>query len=370
MKIAFTLSSLCLVVVVNAQVGIGTTTPLARLHVVDSSVLFSAPGDVPASPTVTPVSGDGRRMMWYADKAAFRAGYLTTFAGTYWDMNNIGKYSFATGRNTLASGDNAFAAVSGQATASDAIAIGNGAQASASNAVAIGTSCFTNGTYSTTMGFGSLTSGDYAVAIGTSSRAAGMYSMAFGRFARVSHIGSCAISDASGSFTSDSVYSTGNNQMSMRFVGGYRLYTSMNLSFGVQVSAGGGSWSTISDKRKKENFKELNKEEVLAKLAALPVTRWNYKSQPANQQHIGPMAQDFYAAFHLDGVGNDTTINTVDIDGVNMVAIQVLEKRTSQLQQENEQLKKQLEAVNQRMEALEKILNKQENGKKHLLQNS
>jgi len=36
---------------------IGTTTPLARFHVADSSVLFTANGDVPVAPGFPPVSG-------------------------------------------------------------------------------------------------------------------------------------------------------------------------------------------------------------------------------------------------------------------------------------------------------------------------
>jgi hypothetical protein len=59
------------------NVGIGTTTPSARLHVVDSSVVFSAAGDIPVTQGKPPVSGDGRRMLWYVDKAAFRARYAS-----------------------------------------------------------------------------------------------------------------------------------------------------------------------------------------------------------------------------------------------------------------------------------------------------
>ncbi|PSK94186.1 hypothetical protein [Taibaiella chishuiensis] len=51
------------------------------------------------------------------------------------------------------------------------------------------------------------------------------------------------------------------------------------------------------------------------------------------------MVQDFYAAFQFDGIGNDTTINTIDIDGVNMVAIQALEFRSQKLQAETKRLK-------------------------------
>ena len=57
------------------------------------------------------------------------------------------------------------------------------------------------------------------------------------------------------------------------------------------------------------------------------------------------MAQDFYAAFGNDGVGtigNDTTLSSSDFDGINLIAIQALEKRTTKLQNENQMLKERL----------------------------
>ena len=95
------LSTIISLSVIAQNVGIGTINPLARLHVADSSAIFTATGVVPVSPGDAPISGEGRRMMWYADKAAFRAGYVD---GVQWDKDNIGKWSIATGRNTTASG--------------------------------------------------------------------------------------------------------------------------------------------------------------------------------------------------------------------------------------------------------------------------
>jgi uncharacterized small protein (DUF1192 family) len=46
------------------------------------------------------------------------------------------------------------------------------------------------------------------------------------------------------------------------------------------------------------------------------------------------MAQDFYAAFGRDGygtIGNDTTINQADMEGVTFTAVQALEKRTQEI---------------------------------------
>ncbi len=79
---------------------------------------------------------------------------------------------------------------------------------------------------------------------------------------------------------------------------------------------------------------------MLTKIAALPIQSWNYKSQAPAIRHMGPTAQDFYAAFGL-GEG-ELTITTTDIDGVNLLAVQALEKRTAALQAENARLRERL----------------------------
>ncbi len=58
------------------NVGIGTTAPVARLHVADSNVLFTGPLTLPATTTYyPPASGAGSRMMWYPQKSYFQSRY-------------------------------------------------------------------------------------------------------------------------------------------------------------------------------------------------------------------------------------------------------------------------------------------------------
>ena len=103
--------------------------------------------------------------------------------------------------------------------------------------------------------------------------------------------------------------------------------------------------SLSSDRAKKANFSTVDPREVLGKVVGLPITTWNYTSQGPNVRHIGPMAQDFYAAF---GVGEDDThINMVDAIGVAMAAIQGL----YQIVQEQEA---RLAAAEARLAALER----------------
>jgi hypothetical protein len=88
-----------------------------------------------------------------------------------------------------------------------------------------------------------------------------------------------------------------------------------------------------SDRNQKENFAPVSPEEVLEKVAALPITRWNFKGD-ASTPHVGPMAQDFYAAF---GLGTDERhIATVDADGVALAAIQGLNQK---VEAENKKLR-------------------------------
>jgi hypothetical protein len=84
----------------------------------------------------------------------------------------------------------------------------------------------------------------------------------------------------------------------------------------------------------------VNGFEVLTKLGALPVATWRYRWEPAGVRHLGPMAQDWHAAFGL-GKG-DTTIPIVDAHGVLLVAIQALCRELDELRTEVDQLHQQL----------------------------
>lgn len=80
----------------------------------------------------------------------------------------------------------------------------------------------------------------------------------------------------------------------------------------------------------------VNGFEVLAKLDALPVATWRYRWESADVRHLGPMAQDWHAAFGL-GKG-DTTIPMVDAHGVLVVAMQALHRQVGELRAEVDQL--------------------------------
>ncbi|MBM4467192.1 MAG: hypothetical protein FJ014_16835, partial [Chloroflexi bacterium] len=156
---------------------------------------------------------------------------------------------------------------------------------------------------------------------GVSNWALGDHSFAAGRRAKANHQGTFVWGDS----TDADVASTGNNQFIVRASGGVYLYTSSDLSTGVYLAPGSGSWTPIpvpSDRNLKENFTPVDGQEMLARLAEIPITTWNYKSQDPAVRHIGPMAQDFYAAFSLGE--DDEHISTVDADGVTLAAIQGL----------------------------------------------
>ena len=95
-----------------------------------------------------------------------------------------------------------------------------------------------------------------------------------------------------------------------------------NTTNGVELSPGSGSWSSLSDREVKANMTPVDESLILLLLAELSISTWNYTGQDPSVRHIGPMAQDFYAAF---GVGEDDRhISTVDADGVVLAAIQGL----------------------------------------------
>ena len=105
-----------------------------------------------------------------------------------------------------------------------------------------------------------------------------------------------------------------------------------------------------SDRNAKENFRPVDAQEVLGKVASLPLSRWNYK-QDAISQHIGPMAQDFYAAFNVGP--DDKHITTVDESGVALAAIQGLNHKLEEQAREKDS---EINALKVRLEKLEQII--------------
>jgi hypothetical protein len=116
-----------------------------------------------------------------------------------------------------------------------------------------------------------------------------------------------------------------------------------------------GALSQGSDRNIKENFASVDPTEILSKVTALAITRWNYKDDPT-AEHMGPVAQDFRAAFGLGT--DDKTIAVVDSDGVALAAIQGLNKKVDQKSQELSDLvheqKAQIEVLKAEIAALKK----------------
>jgi hypothetical protein len=99
----------------------------------------------------------------------------------------------------------------------------------------------------------------------------------------------------------------------------------------MRLNSGGlrvnGTFVSASDRNAKENITAVDPASVLDRVVAMPISEWNYKQDP-DSRHLGPMAQDFHAAF---GVGpDDKHIATVDADGVALAAIQGLNQKVEE----------------------------------------
>ena len=146
--------------------------------------------------------------------------------------------------------------------------------------------------------------------------------------------------------------------------------TSGNLNrTGVLIGAGQNAWGSISDSTRKERLLPINQADLLRKIGAMKLSTWNYKGQ-REIRHYGPMAQDFYAAFGHDGLGQvgcDTLIYSHDFAGVTFAGVQALIKENEQLKAKLSQTEANLNqtkadleqaktSTNARLEAIEAML--------------
>ena len=168
--------------------------------------------------------------------------------------------------------------------------------------------------------------------------------------------------------------------------GGFRIFTSSDLSTGVTLQSGSsvsnwgqsgaviststgaylstsGVWTNTSDVNRKHRFLDPPEDEILIRLRDVPVRTWSYRSDDDAVRHIGPTAQDFRRAF---GLGNDSlTIGTVDADGVSLAAIKALDARSERqaselvsLRAANDSLQRHVTQLNERLARLEAEMEK------------
>ncbi len=160
-------------------------------------------------------------------------------------------------------------------------------------------------------------SGAHATVLGGSKNtASGNQSLAAGVDSNAATTGAFVWSDDSSGATQ--LTSTVDNQFLARASGGFTLWTNATNTVGATLASGSGTWASASDRAMKTNVARIDEADVLDKVATLPITTWSYVSE-RGVRHVGPMAQDFYAAF---GVGaDDRHITSIDEDGVALAAI-------------------------------------------------
>ncbi len=322
----------------GAALGAGTNNSISTSGATDSFVGGGHGNTIGAnSPNAAIVGGNDNIIQYNNLNAAIGGGDgnvinhdagWSAIAGGNNNQISSGWGAIAGGGGNVINGNSPFSAIAGGQA--------NAVQANAQNSTIGG-------------GNGNTVGGQYAtVPGGANNIAGGQYSFAAGQAAHAAN---------SGSFVwncdSTSISSTANNQFTARATGGFVFITS-GTAGGATLAAGSGSWTTLSDRHAKEHFAAVNPGEVLAKVAALPLSTWNYKSQDAAIRHIGPMAQDFKAAF---GVGEtDTGISTVDADGVALAAIQGLNQKVEEKDAEIQTLKQRNDSLAQRLNELEAVV--------------
>ena len=143
--------------------------------------------------------------------------------------------------------------------------------------------------------------------------------------------------------------STVPKEFAARAVGGFRFVTAVNdvgnttKSCAIDGNANltcSGAITQGSNRDGKMNVSPVDGRGVLARVAALPIHTWTYKGDRPSVRHIGPMADDFAAAFRVGA--DDKHIAVVDADGVELAAIQALYRMLQDKSSEIARLEKEI----------------------------
>ncbi|MFO0592316.1 MAG: tail fiber domain-containing protein [Polyangiaceae bacterium] len=287
------------------------------------------------------VGGDGNRISAVNSYAYIGGGQNNVISAT----NSLGEFIGGGQANLVKTGGNDCVILGGYGNATSgqyaSVAGGYINSASGFNAGALG-------------GYANAATGSGAVTLGGGfNTAGGNFSVAAGDMANADQNSCFVWADTSGAQQTCKVYPRNGTAYSVsnafiaRATGGFQFLTNTigTPLTGVYLGAGSSVWTQVSDRNKKHGFLEVDERDALRRVAAMPITTWEYDAEANGARHMGPMAQDLYAAF---GLGEDDKhVTSVDEDGVAMAAIQGLHAQQKEREAE-------VRALADRVSALEK----------------
>ena len=148
------------------------------------------------------------------------------------------------------------------------------------------------------------------------------------------------------------------------FQGKAKVTGKLEANGGLTVTGSCTGCSRVqSDQTMKANFSAINPRLVLNRLAALPIKAWNYKSDDSSVHHLGPMAQDFRAAFNLGA--DDKHIDMIDANGVTMAAVQGLYQMMQEKDAEIKQLRAQVSQQQVELNQVKRTIRRNRTTRKH-----
>jgi hypothetical protein len=340
------------------NIGIGTTTPVSALDVAAGDLNIA--GNILKNGTLflhnfgttntfvgqnagnLAVSGDSNTATGTNALSSNDAGFSNTANGAFALLHNsMGHTNTAIGRSAL---ENNVTGIANTATGRSALL----SNTSGSNNTAAGTSALnnSNGDDNSAVGYAALLgniTGNRNTATGTSAlqNTNGDDNTAVGFAA----LGANNTGTGNTAIGAGANVSAGNLQNATAVGTNAVVNASNKIRLGnasVTVIEGQVAYTFTSDKNQKENFRFVDGEAVLRKIGGLNISSWNYVGHDPQQfRHYGPVAQEFFEAFGHDGVGTvgtPTTINSGDMEGILMIAVQALEG-------ENAALKVRIEAL-------------------------
>ena len=344
----------------------GDLIPVADRHATFSAGGFVRDvGNTTGCAAYIPATGPGTRFMWHPCRGSLRFGRVPV-GQTNWDDANMDDFTFAGGNQVTASGYGAFA-YGDQVNVSSTVGVGfgSGVNVTGTAGFSAGASNTCSGFACTAIGYTVTASGQGSTALGYRSLATADYTTALGYRTNTNNQRGAFLIGASNDVTTTTheLVAQAPGELRVRAPGGIRLRTSnfanaapgVSSNTGCDLAAGSGTWVCSSSRTLKSGFTKVDGEAVLARLQGLELSTWRFNADPTRARHLGPVAEDFYAAY---GLGNgEKSIGVQDLAGVALAAAQALERRTAELDartREVESLRAVVQAMEKRLGQLER----------------